>query len=148
MAGAVEAFDVVLVEDAGHGLDGLEEGLDGGELIAVEDLGVGGGVEEVAAEDIPAGEDEVVELGDGSEVLDEGGAIVGALAEADGAHLGGGADGFGERAADGFDAGDEGGGDGSHAGDHDAELALCGGDVGRLRAGGFLGGHCAGVTLL
>ncbi len=148
-AGAVEALDVVLVEGAGHGLDGLEEGLDLGELIAVEDLGVRGGVEEVAAEDVPAGEDEVGELGDGGEVLDEGGAIVGALAEADGAHLGGGANGLGKASADGFDTGDQGGGDGSHAGDHDAELALCGGDIGRLWCGGGFGcGHCAGSTLL
>ena len=68
-----EALDVVLVEDGGHGLDGLEEGANLFELVAVEDLGGLGGVVEVAAEDVPAGEDEVVELGDGDEVLDERG---------------------------------------------------------------------------
>ena len=72
--------------------------------------------------------------GEGDEVLDEGGAVVGALAEADGAHLGEGADGLGEAAADGFDAGDEGGGDGSHAGDHDAEFSCGRLDAGRLLA--------------
>ena len=82
-----EALDVVLVEGGGHGLDGLEEGRDLFELVAVENLGGLGGVVEIAAEDVPAGEDEVVELGDGNEVLDEGSAVVGALAEADGAHL-------------------------------------------------------------
>ena len=82
-----------------------------------------GGVVEVAAEDVPAGEDEVVELGDGGEVFDEGRVVVGALAEADGAHLGDGADGLGEAAADGFYAGDEGGCDGSHSWDHDAEFS-------------------------
>ena len=90
------------------------------ELVAVEDLRGLGGVVEVAAEDVPSGEDEVVEVGEGDEVFDEGGAVVGALAEADGAHLGGGADGFGEAAADGFYSGDEGGCYGSHAWDHDA----------------------------
>ena len=61
----------MLVEDGGHGLDGFEEGPDLLELVAVEHLRGLGGVVEVAAEDVPAGEDEVVELGDGNEVLDE-----------------------------------------------------------------------------
>ena len=59
---AVEALDVVLVEDGGHRLDGFEEGADLFELVAVEDLRGLGGVVEVAAEDVPAGEDEVVEV--------------------------------------------------------------------------------------
>ena len=124
------------------------KGLIAVELVAVEDLGGVGGVVEVAAEDVPAGEDEVVELGDGGEVLDEGGAVVGALAEADGAHLGEGADGLGEAAADGFDAGDEGGGDGSHAGDHDAEFSCGRLDAGRVLAGGFGCGHVLVIALL
>jgi hypothetical protein len=115
-----EALDVVLVEGRWHGLDGLEERSDLFELVAVEDLGGLGGVVEIAAEDVPAGEDEVVELGDGDEVLNERSAVIGALAEADGAHLRGGTDGFGEAAADSFYACNECGGDGSHAGDHDA----------------------------
>ena len=77
-----EALDVVLVEDGGHGLDGFEVGADLFELVAVEDLGGFGGVVEVAAEDVPAGEDDVVEVGDGGEVFDEGAAAFGALAEA------------------------------------------------------------------
>ena len=117
---AGEALDVVLIEDGGHGLDGFEEGTDLFKLVAVEDLRGLGGVVEIAAEDVPAGEDDVVEVGDGGEVFDEGAAVVGALAEANGAHLGERADGLGEAAADGFYAGDEGGGDGSHAGNHDA----------------------------
>ena len=60
---AGEALDVVLVEDGGHGLDGFEEGAHGLELVAVEDVGGFGGVVEVAAEDVPAGEDDVVEIG-------------------------------------------------------------------------------------
>ncbi len=106
------------------------------ELVAVEDLGSLGGVVEVAAEDVPAGEDEVVEVGEGNEVLDERGASVGALAETDGAHLRGRADGFGEATADSFYAGDEGCSYGSHAGDHDAKFSCCGLDAGRfLRSG-------------
>ena len=58
---AVEALDVVLVEGGGHGLDGFEEGANLFELVAVEDLRGFGGVVEVAAEDVPAGEDDVVE---------------------------------------------------------------------------------------
>ncbi len=77
-----EALDVVLVEDGGHGLDGLEEGADLFELVAVEDLRGLGGVVEIAAEDVPAGEDEVVEVGDGGEVFDEGAAAVGTFTEA------------------------------------------------------------------
>ena len=135
--GPVEAFDIVLIEDTRHGLNGLEKGANLFKLIAVENLRMLRGVVEVAAEDIPAGEDKIIKLRDGREVLDEWGAIVGAFAEANGAHLRGGADGFGKAATDGFNAGDEGGGDGSHAGNHDAELAGCGEDAGRRRVGGF-----------
>ena len=42
--GAVEALDVVLVEDAGHRLDRLEKGSDLGQLVAVQDLRMRGGV--------------------------------------------------------------------------------------------------------
>ncbi|MCU1252142.1 MAG: hypothetical protein JWQ49_5171, partial [Edaphobacter sp.] len=115
-----EALDVVLVEDGGHGFDGFEVGTDLFELVAVEDLGGFCGVVEIAAEDVPAGEDDVVEVGDRGEILDERAAIFGALAEADVAHLGERADGLGEAAADCFYAGDKCGGDGSHAGNHDA----------------------------
>ncbi len=138
---AGEALDVVLVEDGGQGLDGFEEGTDLLELVAVEDLGGLGGVVEVATEDVPAGEDEVVEAGEGSEVLDERAASVGALAEADGPHLGDGADGLGETLADGFHAGDEGGGYGSHSWDHDAEFSCCRLDAGRVLRGGSLSRH-------
>ena len=88
--------------------------------VAVEDLGGPGGVVEVAAEDVPAGEDEVVEFGEGDEVLDERAVGVGALAEADGSHLGEGADGLCESLTNGFDSGDERGADRSHSGGHDA----------------------------
>ncbi len=65
---AGEALDVVLVEGGGHGLDGLEERAHRFELVALENAGGPGGVVEIAAEDIPAGEDDVVEVGEGDEV--------------------------------------------------------------------------------
>ena len=115
-----EALDVALLKGRGHGLDGFEEGPHALQLVAIKHSGGLGGVVEVAAEDVPAGEDEVVERSDGREVLDERGAVVGALAEADGAHLGHGADGLGEASANSFDAGDERGCDSAHSRDHDA----------------------------
>ena len=133
---AFETLDVVLIEDSRYGLDGLEEGADLFELVAVEDLGGLGCVVEVAAEDVPSGEDEVVEVGDGDEVLNERRASVGALAETDGAHLRGRADGFGEATADRFYARDEGCCYGSHAGDHDAKFSCCRLDAGRFLRGG------------
>ncbi len=139
--GSVEALDVVLVEDAGERLDGLEKGLDLGELVAIEHLRVAGGVVKVAAENIPAGEDQVVELCEGNEVLDQRRAALGALAEPDGAHLRGGADRFREASANGFDAGDQGGGDGSHAWDHDAKFSGCWFDLCRFLTGGFGNRH-------
>ncbi len=110
----------MLVEDGGHGLDGLEVGADLFKLVAVEDLGGLGGVVEIATEDVPASEDDVVEVGNGGEVLDKRTATVGPLSEADVTHLRDGPDWLGEATSNCFYAGDEGGGDGSHAGDHDA----------------------------
>ena len=89
-------------------------------LVAVEDLRGFGCVVEVAAEDVPAGKDEIFKRAEAGEFLDERGVSFCALAEADSAHLGERADGFGETAADGFNACDESGGDGSHSGNHDA----------------------------
>jgi len=56
-----EPLDIVLVEGSGHGLDGLKERLDLFQLVAVQNLCGLCGVVEVAAEDVPAGEHEVVE---------------------------------------------------------------------------------------
>ena len=78
----------------------------------------------VVFENVPAGEDQVVESGERDEFLDLGRAAVGALAQAHGAHLGERSDRLGEPFADGFDAGDERGRHRAHARDHDAEFAL------------------------
>ena len=61
--GAVEALDVVLVEDGGKRLDGFEIRLELFESFLLEDLGVGGALVDVVFEDVPAGEDEVVQVG-------------------------------------------------------------------------------------
>ena len=61
-----EPLDVVLVEGGGHRLDGFEERANLFQLVAVEHLRGLRGVVEVAAEDVPAGEDEVVERRSGT----------------------------------------------------------------------------------
>ena len=90
----------------------------------VEHAGLAGRRVHVVFEDVPAGEDQVIEPGERNEVLDLGRAAVGALAEADGAHLRQRSDGAGDSFAHGFHAGDEGGRDGAHTGNHDPQLSL------------------------
>ena len=137
--GAVDLLHVVVIEDGGARLDRGEERLQLLEQAVVEHAGVRGGFVHVVFEDVPAGEDQVVEPGERNEFLHLGRAAVGALAEADGAHLRERSDGLGEAFADRFDAGDEGRGHRAHARDHDAELAFGGldGAVFRLRCGSF-----------
>jgi hypothetical protein len=79
-------------------------------LVTVEDARRLGRLEHVVGEYIPAGEAEVIELGQGDEILDQGAARICAFAQAHGSHLGKRADGLGNSLAHGFDAGDEGGG--------------------------------------
>ena len=67
---AVEALDVVLVEDGGQRLDGFEIGLELFEDFLLENLGVGGALVDVVFEDVPAGEDDVVQVGQRNEILD------------------------------------------------------------------------------
>jgi hypothetical protein len=74
--GAVEALDVVPIEDGGHGLDGFEKGLDAGEVVAVEHGGVAGGLVHVFRENVPSGEDDVVEVSQGDEFSDQRRAIL------------------------------------------------------------------------
>ena len=120
----VDFLDVFVIEDGLHGSDGAEAAFDFVEQVALEDSGVAGGGVHVVFENIPAGEDQIVEAGKRDEVFNFGRAAVGALAETDGSHLGEGADGVGDSLAYGFDACHERGGNGAHAGDHHAELAL------------------------
>jgi hypothetical protein len=121
--GAAQALDVVLVEDGGHGPDRFKEGLDGFKLALLENIGGTGGFVHVFVEDVPAGEDDVLELRKGCKCADERGAILSALTEADMTHLRERTDGLGETVAYGLHAGDERGGNGAHADEHDAEFA-------------------------
>src|SRR5579863_3502843 len=80
----------------------------------------------VVLKNIPAGEDQIVEPGQGYELFDLGRTRIGALAQANRSHLCERADGLGDSLADGFDAGHEGGCHCTHTRDHDTELALGG----------------------
>ena len=102
----------------------------------VEHAGPHGGGVGVVGVRVPGAEDDLVEGGQGHEVLDAGDVVVGALADADGAELGEGADGDGLAPLGQLDAGDQRGGDGAEADAEDAELAVGGGDGrGRGRGG-------------
>ena len=84
---AIQALHVVLVKHGRHGLNLFQVGLQLGQQFLVEDARVRGGLIHVVLEDVPAGEDDVVQVGERNKVLDEGRVIVRALAKADGAHL-------------------------------------------------------------
>ena len=114
---------------ASIGDDALELGGDRGQVLLLEHAGGAGGLEGVGADRVPAAEDEVVELGEGHELLDPGVAVVLALAEADVGELAERADGGGVAGPGGQDAGDEGGGHGAHAGGEHPEAAGGGSDV-------------------
>ena len=117
----------MLLEGGGHGLDRLEEVGDRLDvLVAVEDAAAQRRLVGVVGEGVPGAEDDVVEVGERHEVLDQGRAVVGALAEADGAHLGERADRPGAAAPRVLDARDEGRGDGAEADEQDAQPSVAG----------------------
>jgi hypothetical protein len=117
---AGKPFDVVLIEDGRHRFDGFEIRADLLKLVAVQHLCGLGCVVKITPEDVPSGEDNIVEIGDWGEVFDKRAAAIGAFTQANVAHLGYRTNGLGETAPDGFYAGDKSGCDGSHAGNHDA----------------------------
>ncbi len=120
---ALEAAHVVAIENGFHRLDGAQALFDGVERVLLQHARVCGGIVGVVGEYVPATEDQVVELGEGNKVLDEGRAPFGALAEANGAHLRQRANGLAESGFNGFHAGDNGGGHGAHTRHENAELA-------------------------
>ena len=81
---------------------------------------------DVVFEDVPAGKDDVVQVGERNKILDQRRLVVGALAQADGAHLGERADGLGQSASHSFNAGDHRGGHGAQSDNHHSQLALGG----------------------
>ena len=112
-----------------QGLMASSSGLICSSSVVLEHAGVFRRLVAVVLEDVPAAEHDVVEVGEGDEVLDQRGAPVGPLAEADRAHLGHRPDGAGDALANGQNAGDEGGGDGPEADAHHAEFSLRLGDI-------------------
>ena len=86
--------------------------------------GVGGGFVGGIGEKVPAAEDQIFERGERDEILDRRGAILGALAEANGAQLRDRADRLRAVVANQVHAGHEGGGHGAHADGQDAEFSL------------------------
>ena len=116
-----QALDVGLLEHRGHGFDAGKEILALRQVILGQHAGLARGLEGVVGKQIPAGEDDVVELGEGDEILDERRPVLGAFAQPDGSHLGQRADGLRKSATDGIDTGHEGGGDRAHPGREDSE---------------------------
>jgi hypothetical protein len=86
--GAVQLLDVLAVEDRLHRLDLLEFLADWGEILRLEHSRVGGRLVGGVGEDVPPAEHQLVEAGQGDEILDQRGFLVSALADPDGAHLG------------------------------------------------------------
>ncbi len=102
-----------------------------------------GALVDVVFEDVPAGEDDVVQIGERNKFLDQRRLVVGALAQADGAHLRERADWLGQPAPHRFNAGDHRGGHGAQANHHHSQLALGGLKLrdGGLRAALFCSAH-------
>ena len=115
-----------MIEDGSARLDRREKRLELLEETIVEHARVGRGFVHVVFEDVPPGENQIVEARERNEFFHLGRAAVGALAEANRSHLGERSDGLGEAFANGFDAGHECSGHRAHARDHHSELALGG----------------------
>jgi hypothetical protein len=131
---AVQALHVILVEDSRQRLDGFQIWLELLERLLVQHLGVRGRLVDVVLENIPAGEDHIVQVRQRNKVLDQRRMVIGALAQPDGAHLRKRADRLGQSAAHRFHAGDHRGGHRAKANHHHAQLALR-----RRNLGGCLG---------
>ena len=109
------------VVDAGAGLHRAEGVRHLRDRLLRKHARAAGDLQAVLAHDIPGAEDDVLHGGERHELVDLHGAVVGALAEADGAHLRERADRRGLAAAGELHAGDQRGGDGAEAGHQDGE---------------------------
>ncbi len=78
---------------------------------------------------VPASEDEIVDIRQGYEVLDHRNTFVGALSETDRAHLGQRSEGFRALGPDGFDTSDKRRGNSAHPRNEHTELTLGRGDL-------------------
>ena len=102
----VQPLHVALIEYRGHGLDGLELGLDLVEQRRLEHAGRPRGLVGVLFEDIPAAEDDVVQIDQRNRLVDFWRSAFGALAETDRAHLRERSDGIGQTFPHGQNTGD------------------------------------------
>src|SRR5438105_9287764 len=133
--GAVQPLDVMLVEGGRQRLDPLEEVFDGLQVLVpvqharLHRRGVG-----VVRNRVPGREDQVLQIGEGHEVLDLGTALLGALAQPNGSHLRQRSDRDARPAPHVLDARHERRRDGPEPPPHDAESSSGGRDVpaGRL----------------
>ena len=117
-------------------------GLHALELIAVEHAGRLRRVVQVAAEDIPAREDQVFELSDRRQVLDQRRVVVGPLAQPDRSHLRHRSNRLGKSSANCFYSGDQRGRHRAHAGNHDSKFSCCWLDARCIRRRGVGCRHC------
>jgi hypothetical protein len=121
---AGETLHVVLIENRLHRLDALEQRAHLLDERRFEHACVHRGVIGVVLENVPSAENDIVEPGEGDEVLYQGHAVFGALAEADRPHLGERAVRLRIAAPDRLDSRVEGRRDGTHPRRENAELAL------------------------
>src|SRR5258708_32484982 len=83
----VDLLDVVVIEHGLHWLDGAEASLHFIEQIALQHTGVAGRRVHVVFENVPAGEDPIIQPGERNELLDFWRPAVGALSQTNGSHL-------------------------------------------------------------
>ena len=101
-------------------MDGTEPPFHFVEQVALQHAGVAGSRVHVVFENVPAGEDQIIEPGERNEFLDLRRAAIGALAQTDGSHLRERADGVGDSLAHRFHARYKRRRDCAHARDHHA----------------------------
>src|SRR5208337_3232091 len=121
---AVDLLDVVVIEHSLHRRYGAEPPLYFVEQVALQHAGFAGSSVHVVLENIPASENEIIEPGEGDELLDFGSPAVGALPQTDSSHLRKRANGVGDALGHRFHARHKSRIHRAHAVDHHAQLAL------------------------
>ena len=106
---AVDALDVIVIEDSRHWFYGLQEVCNGLNVIAgVQDTALERCLVGVVGNRVPRAEDNLVQAYQRHEISDQGHILLCSLAHAYGGHLGDRPDGFAHAATDVLHAGDEG----------------------------------------
>src|SRR5260370_397608 len=132
---AVELFHIVAIETCRPRLYRAEKWLRFVEEFLFQHPGFTGRGIHVVLERVPAGEDQVIEIGQRHEFFDFGEPPLGTLAQPDRSHLGEGTDRATKAFTDRLDSGNEGGGDRAHAGNHHSQLSFGGLDISSLNTG-------------